>query len=324
MASRSRSRTTSPARARRTPRQARPDSARAARAFTRLVAIMATLRAPDGCAWDRKQTHRSLRPYLIEEAYEALDAIDRGRWQDLPEELGDVLLQCVFHAQIGFEHGRFEIADVVERVAAKLVARHPHVFDAKGRPLSAAARRKKGLSSPSAVIEQWARIKARERASAGTDDSVLAGVPRSLPALARAHRIGSRAAGVGFDWPEAAGVLDKIEEEVRELRAAIAEGAERTADEMGDVLFSIANLSRKLGVDPEHALTLANDKFTDRFRRLESHLRKAHVDVHHATPDQLEAAWTAIKAEGQDRKRRPSRSARTTSGPTPPSRRSRR
>jgi ATP diphosphatase len=253
---------------------------------------MAVLRSPHGCPWDRQQTHQSLRPYLLEEAYEVLDAIDRGDLDELRGELGDVLFQVVFHAEVAEGDRRFDIADVVEDVSAKLVRRHPHVFTPAGRPLPRRARRRR---TPGAVLEQWERIKAREQEAVGARTGVLTGVPRALPALLRAHKIGARAATVGFDWPQADEVVDKIDEEVRELRAAIREGDGRTREEMGDLLFSLANLARKLNVEPEAALSQANDKFTRRFEALEARLAAEGRTVHDASPDQLDAAWRAIK-----------------------------
>jgi len=233
---------------------------RAGAAFARLVNVMAILRSPRGCPWDRRQTHESLHPYLLEETYEALDAIARGDLDALPGELGDVLFQVVFHAEIAASAKRFDAADVIEQVTAKLIRRHPHVFTPGGRTLRTRRRR-----TPHAVLEEWERIKAREQTAAGRDAGVLAGIPRMLPALLRAHKIGKRAATVGFDWPQADAVIDKVEEEVRELRDASGRGREQTLEEMGDLLFSLANLSRKLGIEPEAALRQANDKFTRRF-----------------------------------------------------------
>jgi MazG family protein len=273
---------------------------------------MRVLRSPEGCPWDREQSHESLRGHLLEEAYEAVDAIDRGEPAALCGELGDVLLQCVFHAQIASEAGQFDLADVANAISQKLIRRHPHVFTASGRPLSASVRRRRQTTA-GGVREQWQRIKAGEQAAAGVERHLLAGLPRALPALLRAQKIGARAAEVGFDWPEARDVVTKIEEEVAELRAALAEaerGANRGAieDEMGDVLFSIANLARKLGVGPEQALARANDKFTDRFNAVETRLAADGIDVHDASPDELEAAWAAVKAS--------TTSASATSAPT--------
>ena len=268
----------------------RDETARAGSAFARLVEIMATLRAPGGCPWDRKQTHQSLRAYLLEETYEALDAIDRRDIEDLRGELGDVLFQVVFHAEIAAAAGRFDAADVIRDVSAKLIRRHPHVFTPDGAPLG-----KSAIRSPKTVLEQWEKIKAREQSDAKAPVSLLASVPRSLPALLRAHKIGKRAATVGFDWPQASAVMDKIEEEVRELRDALSEGQARTSEELGDLLFALANLARKLGVEPEAALAAANDKFTRRFNGVEQLLTRRGRSVHDATAEELDAAWNTVK-----------------------------
>ena len=265
-------------------------AARAGAAFARLVDVMATLRSPHGCPWDRRQTHRSLRPYLLEETYEALDAIERRDFAALRGELGDVLFQIVFHSELATAAGRVDASDVIHDVTAKLIRRHPHVFTSSGQPLG-----KSALRSPGRVLEQWERIKAREQSAAKERVGVLAGVPRSLPALLRAHKIGKRAATVGFDWPHAAAVMDKVEEEVRELRAALTESRTRTAEELGDLLFALANLARQLGVEPEAALSGANDKFTRRFHEVEQLLERQGRSVHDATAAELDAAWNTIK-----------------------------
>ncbi|MEO7190712.1 MAG: nucleoside triphosphate pyrophosphohydrolase [Vicinamibacterales bacterium] len=305
----------------------RPSTARrrrAARAFDRLVDVMRVLRSPRGCPWDLAQTHESLRRYLLEEAYEALDAIDRADADDLRGELGDVLFQCIFHAQLAADANGFDIADVVEGVTAKLVRRHPHVFAGSGRPLTSAERRRLHLTSPDAVIEQWGRLKAEEQTAAGSQRRVLTGLPRTLPALLRAHTIGSRVASVGFDWPSAPDVVTKIEEEVAELRAALTEGRDRAVDELGDVLFSLANLARKLDIEPEAALSQANDKFTRRFNALEAYLEQRGGDVHAASLAELESAWSIVKAQEQKTRHQPATSAPPTSAPAPRGRRSRR
>ncbi len=263
-------------------------------AFARLVGIMATLRGPHGCPWDRRQSHDTLRPYLLEEAYEALDAIDRHDVDELAAELGDVLFQCVFHAQLGAERGDFDIAGVISRVTDKLIRRHPHVFTPGGRPIGKA--RRGGASAAAAVAERWEAIKAREQQLAGERPGVLTGLPRALPALLRAYKIGSRVAAVGFDWPNTDDVLAKIDEEVRELREALDESPARRGEEMGDLLFSIANLARKLGIDAESSLRQANDKFTDRFAALEAHLEQRGQNVHAASLEDMERAWSAIKS----------------------------
>ena len=257
---------------------------------------MATLRSPHGCPWDRRQTHRSLRPYLLEETYEALDAIERRDFDALRGELGDVLFQIVFHSEVASAAGRFDAADVIREVSTKLIRRHPHVFTASGAPLGRSA-----LRSPARVLEQWERIKAREQSDAKGPVGVLAGVPRSLPALLRAHKIGKRAATVGFDWPHAGAVMDKIEEEVRELREALSEGHQRAAEELGDLLFAMANLARKLKIEPEAALTGANDKFTRRFAEVERLFTRQRRSVHDATAEELDAAWNTVKQQSARR-----------------------
>jgi MazG family protein len=282
---------------------------------------MATLRSPEGCPWDREQTPRTLRPFLLEEAYEALDAIDRGDFDELKGELGDVLFQCVFHSQIAAERGRFDIADSIQSVVDKLIRRHPHVFHANGRPLS--RRQKRGRAgTPKAVLQQWEQLKAQEQAAVGREERVLSGIPRALPSLLRAHEIGSRVAAVGFDWNKTADVIGKIEEEVRELREALQESPARAAEELGDLLFSLANLARKLDMEPESALREANDKFTRRFDQLEAWLAARGRSVHGTPLTELEEAWQAVKilpASGGT----PARSARTPTARRPPRRRSR-
>jgi len=257
----------------------------AGEAFQKLVDIMARLRAPDGCPWDREQTLESLRGFLLEETHEVLDAIDRGDTEALRGEIGDLIFEGVFLAQVCADAGLFTVADSLAHINAKLIRRHPHIFDPSGRP----------LETPGEVHQQWEQIKAREQSDAGTIRSVLSGVPRTLPSLLRAYEIGTRVAAVGFDWARTDDVVDKIEEEVAELRAAASEGAARTEEEMGDLLFSIANLSRKLGIDPESALRKANDKFTKRFTALEENLHAQGRSVHDATLEEMEREWQAVK-----------------------------
>jgi ATP diphosphatase len=256
---------------------------------------MATLRSPQGCPWDRDQTPQSLRPFLLEETYEALDAIDRADPAMLRGELGDVLFQCVFQAQLAAEAGHFDIAGAVDAVVLKLIRRHPHVFTPAGVPLSASRRRRAAATSSDAVVVQWEHLKAKEQQAAGRAPRLLASVPRALPSLARAHEIGTRAAAVGFEWPTAEGVMDKIDEEVRELREALGESPARAAEEMGDLLFAVANLARRLGLEPESALRAANDKFTARFAAVEDRLAAGGRTVHDATLEEMEAAWTEVK-----------------------------
>jgi MazG family protein len=260
-----------------------------------------------------------------------MDAVDRGDADELCSELGDVLFQCVFHAQIATERRTFDIADVIGAITAKLIRRHPHVFTPTGRRLSAARRRAQDAKTPAAVLTRWEQLKAEEQRAAGAPSRVLAGIPRALPALLRAHKIGGRVATVGFDWPTAPDIVSKIDEEVVELRAALNEGPERVKDEMGDLLFSIANLARKLRIEPEAALAQANDKFTQRFDAVESWLESRQSDVHRATASELEAAWTAVKrmtadraVTGESARRAPTRPSPKSSARAPRPRRSRR
>lgn len=284
---------------------------------------MAALRSPAGCPWDRKQTASSLRPFLLEETYEALDAIDQRDLAALRGELGDVLFQCVFQAQIAAEAGRFDIADSVQAIVNKLIRRHPHVFTPSGRPLPRKRRRTAAVRTPTAVVEQWERLKAKEQTAAGEATRLLSGVPRALPALLRAHEIGTRVAAVGFDWPAATAVIDKMDEEVQELRESLTRNDGRAEEELGDLLFSIANLARKLGLEPESALRAANDKFAARFAALEAEFEQIGRSIHDATLDDMEAVWARVKVK-EAAQRRSSRSAPTPSESARPRRRSRR
>ncbi len=252
-----------------------------------LLALMARLRAPDGCPWDREQSFATIAPYTIEEAYEVADAIERGDMDDLKDELGDLLFQVVFHAQMAEEKGSFRFADVVNAIHDKMVRRHPHVFG------DAAAR-----SSAEQTLD-WERIKAEERAARPAGGGLLDDVPRALPALPRAVKLTRRAATVGFDWPDLEQVFAKLTEEVGELRAAIAtgEGLAAVQAELGDVLFVIANLARKLGVDPESALAGTNLKFTRRFQKIEQALAKKGKTTAQSTLDEMDALWTDSKVE---------------------------
>jgi len=263
--------------------------------FERLVDIMRTLRAPGGCPWDREQTLASLRPFVLEETYEVLEAIERGSAAELREELGDFLFEAVFLAQISEEQGDFAIGDAIDAICDKLIRRHPHVFARQsGDP---------ALTSGQ-VIEKWETLKQRERAAAGDAPArartTLSGVPKTLPSLLRAYEISARAAAVGFDWQQAADVLAKIEEEVAEVRHEIETGAtgqlSRAEEEMGDLLFAIANLSRKLGIEPEAALRRANEKFTTRFDAVEQAFLAAGRSLTAATLDEMEAEWEHVKS----------------------------
>jgi len=304
---------TPPRRPRLAARRARPGRTRdartadrAGRAFRRLVAIMQRLRGPGGCPWDREQTLESLRGFVLEETYEVLDAIDRADRDRLAGEIGDLLFEGVFLAQICDEDGDFSIADSVDAISAKLIRRHPHVFGraraekampGAGRGAAPPPRRK-AVTTPGQVLEQWEQIKAREQQATGETRGVLTGVPATLPALLRAYEIGTRVAAVGFDWSRPEDVVAKIEEEVAELRQAVGhESPARAEEEMGDLLFSVANLCRKLGIEPEAALRKANGKFTTRFTAVERRLDARGRTVHDATLEEMEAEWQAVKTE---------------------------
>ena len=247
---------------------------------------MARLRGPRGCPWDREQTIESLRGFVLEETYEVLDAIDRGDHDALRGEIGDLLFEGVFLAQVETDAGRFSVADSLRAISEKLIRRHPHIFGTTSPHVRTAGQ----------VVEQWEQIKAREQKDAGERRSLLRGVPKMLPSLLRAHEIGTRVAAVGFDWSRTADVVDKIEEEVAELRRAVeAEGRERAEEEMGDLLFSIANLARKLGIEPESALRKANEKFSARFEALERAFEGRGQSIHDATLEEMEAEWNIVK-----------------------------
>jgi MazG family protein len=263
----------------------------AALEFDRLIAIVAKLRAPDGCPWDREQTIDSLKPFILEETYEVLEAIDQHDHRALCEELGDFLFEAVFVAQLEDEAGRFSIADAVKSVADKLVRRHPHIFlRDQGEP---------ALGTADEVRTRWEQIKSEERrAQPGKPKTLLGGVPEGLPALLRAFQIGSRAASVGFDWSRIDDVVAKIQEEVNEVREVVAAGCidrERAEEEMGDLFFAIANLSRKLGIEPESALRKANAKFASRFTAMETRFAERERPLHQLSFDEWDQEWNAVK-----------------------------
>jgi ATP diphosphatase len=250
----------------------------------RLLDIMAALRDPDhGCPWDQQQNFATIAPYTIEEAYEVADAIGREDFAALPDELGDLLFQVVYHTRMAEEDGRFAFADVARLIADKMVRRHPHVFgDASTRDATA----------QTAAWEEQKRAERAARAEAGT----LAGVPVGLPALTRAAKLTARAARVGFDWPDAAAVLDKLEEEATELRAELTEADPvRLADEVGDLLFVLANLARKLNLDPETCLRQANAKFQRRFNKMEQIAEIKQLTLTEMTLEAMEAGWQEVK-----------------------------
>jgi MazG family protein len=260
-----------------------PDAA-TTHALGRLVDIMARLRAPGGCPWDREQTHETLRPYVLEEAYEVLDAIDRGDPAGLRDELGDLLLQVVFHAELARERGDFAIADVAGAIADKLVRRHPHVFaDVQ-------------VSGADDVVRNWRQIKAAERADRPADGGVLADVPRALPALAHAQKVGDRLSGVGFDWDDVRGVLGALDSERRELDQALAAGDRAAAGrELGDLLLTIASLARHLDVSAELALRHATDRLAARVRHVEAAAVAAGTTIAALDPPARDRLWEDAK-----------------------------
>jgi MazG family protein len=258
--------------------------------FERLVDIMSRLRGPDGCPWDREQTRHTLKPYLLEEAYEVLEAIEAGAPAAIEEELGDLLFQVVFHAHLGSELNEFTITSVLQRLIDKMVERHPHVFgDARA-------------STAAEVLVQWEAIKQREAARAGRTRSVIDGVPRALPALLRAQRLQSKAARVNFDWPDAGAAWSKVEEEIEEARGALASGDRaRLEDELGDVLFSVVNVARLSSIDAEEAMRGAIDKFRRRFTEMEDDLSARGKSVGNVSQEELEQSWSAVKAQERGR-----------------------
>jgi MazG family protein len=252
-------------------------------AFRRLVEVMAVLRAPDGCPWDRQQTHASLARHLLEETYETLEAIDEGDLDALREELGDLVLQVVFHSEIAFEEGAFGVADVLDDLRAKLVRRHPHVFGDVS------------VSDAEEVHRNWERIKRDEKGS-----GVLDGIPKAMPALARAAKVHRRALEVGFRWKGIEGFLDKLDEELEELRTEIDNAArdqERVADELGDVLFMAASLAQHLGVDPETALRRMLDRFTARFEVMERMASDESRSLESLSPEDWQRYWEQAKRQ---------------------------
>ncbi len=260
-------------------------------ALVRLTEIMARLRAEDGCPWDREQDLRSLRPYLVEETYEVLDEMDRvgygGPWRPLCEELGDLLFQIVFHAQLATELREFTMADVCNAISDKITSRHPHVFGDKK------------VSGAVQVLENWARLKAEEKKKkTGSEGSVLDGVPTAAPSLLRAERLTEKASRIGFDWPDLAGVRAKLAEELAELDEAIGlKDRDAMEHELGDVLFSLANLARFIQTPAEDALRAANRRFTRRFHEIEAGLRAQGVPFGKATLPQMESLWQKAKEQ---------------------------
>ena len=289
------------------------------KAFESLVALQARLRAPNGCPWDREQTHHSLRTYLVEETYEVLDALDSGDPRKFADELGDLLLQVVFHAELAAEAGKFDIADIIERIYTKMVRRHPHVFGSVRADTSAE------------VLKNWEQLKSEERATntpntqskdAGAAAeaaraSILDAVPRSLPALLEAHQLTRRAANVGFDWPDVNGIFEKLAEEAGELKQLLGSGetsrrgakrppgmGKEIEEEIGDLLFVGVNLARFLGFDAEIALKRANRKFAGRFREMERIVASRGQTLRGLSPAELDSLWNEVKAGNAAKKGR--------------------
>lgn len=256
-----------------------------------LVDVMARLRGEGGCPWDREQDHQSLRRFLIEEAYEVVDAIDREDDEALVEELGDVLLQVVFHSQIASESGRFTIDDVVRGIVAKMIRRHPHVFGGEHAPDAAT------------VLRNWERLKKEEKASRNAskaEPSLLDGIPRELPALMYAYEVQKRAATVGFEWEHAQGALEKVAEEAREIADAAAKDPARVKEEWGDLFFAMVNAARYMGVNPEEALRDATRKFARRFRHIEAAARSAGRSLEAMSLTEMDALWEEAKAHERE------------------------
>ncbi|MDF2632602.1 MAG: mazG [Caproiciproducens sp.] len=249
-----------------------------------MLNIMAILRSPEGCPWDREQTHKSIRSCFIEETYEVVEAIDTDDSELLQEELGDVLLQVLFHSQLESEKGSFNFSDVVDGIAKKMIIRHPHVF---GDTV---------VSNSDEVLVNWDAIK-KQTKSQSSQTEVLQSVSKALPALMRSAKVQHKAAKVGFDWPDVSGALDKVAEETDELKEAVASGnQEDCVEELGDLLFSVVNVARFLEVEPEHALSLSCDKFISRFQEMEQLAKERGVDMASSTLNQLDLLWNEIKA----------------------------
>jgi tetrapyrrole methylase family protein/MazG family protein len=290
---------------------AKPKAQRAGEWFERLVAVQARLRAPNGCPWDREQTHESLRTYLIEEAYEVLEALESGNDAKFAEEMGDLLLQIVFHSQIAQEEGRFTVSDVIQEIHDKMIRRHPHVFGETRAKDSAE------------VLRNWEQIKAEERRSlaekntsgagsrAAKDASLLDGVSRGLPATLEGFQLTRKAARIGFDWEDAGGIFEKMREESEELRNALETSEPgKKEEELGDLLFAAVNLSRFLKVDPEIALKKANAKFSRRFRAMEKLARESGREFKNLPREEMESLWDAAKKTEGSREVAEARGAR--------------
>jgi len=258
------------------------------KAFSDLVALMARLRGPDGCPWDRKQSPETLKPFLVEECYEVIEAIEEGKPDKVREELGDLLFQIVFHARIAEEQGKFTLEDVAETIYEKMVRRHPHVF---GEAQAA---------TPGEVLANWEQIKRKEK-SHEHRKSILEGVPAALPSLLRAHRLQEKASRVGFDWSHLNEVLPKLDEEVREFKESLkAENAEKIEEELGDLFFTLVNVSRFLGVNPEDALRKTISKFIHRFRHIEERAAENGRSLNDLSLAEMDTLWEESKTKGND------------------------
>jgi len=256
----------------------------ASASLARAVAIMAKLRGPDGCPWDREQTFDTIKRHTLEETYEVFDAIERRAWPDLKDELGDLLLQVLFYAQMAADAGYFNIADVADTLNAKLIRRHPHVFADTV------------ASTPDAVLRNWEQIKVEEKKSRPAGESMLDEVPRSMPATLEAHKLGSKAAKVGFDWPDSSGLFAKMDEEIAELMVEVeAKHSENVEAEFGDLMFTAMNLARHLNVDAESALRRSNAKFRARFAAMER-AGGGREGLERLAPDELESLWSRAKS----------------------------
>lgn len=252
---------------------------KAGKKFDELVAIMAKLRGPDGCPWDKEQSYKDIAAHTLEETHEVLDAIDRADFDGLCEELGDLLLQIIFYAQIAREEKRFDVCDVIDAITKKIIHRHPHVFG------------ETKVSGSAEVLKRWEELKKAEG-----KDSILSGVPKSLPALLKAFRIGEKTSRVGFDWQNADGILAKVEEEARELHEAREKGNEAEVDhEYGDLLFTLANLGRFLGIDPEGSLRRATERFMKRFTRMEDETKEKNTAMNSISPEKWDEMWERAK-----------------------------
>ena len=255
--------------------------------FERLARILATLRGPGGCPWDKEQTYKNLNPYMVEEVHEVIEAIDHNDFPELKEELGDLLMHICFHSQLATEDKHFTIADVIDAQCEKLVRRHPHVFGDETAETS------------EKVLENWEKIKQKERTDKSKSEkkTLLSGLPKSLPALVKALRIGEKTHRVGFDWPTPEGVLKKVDEELGELRNAIASDGTRIEDELGDLLFTLANLARHFNIDPETALRKSSDRFTKRFEWIENHVTVQNKKFQDLSAQEWDQLWNEAKVK---------------------------